>query len=162
MEDEAELIDEVDDRDRVLRSLPRAVVKAASGGFRVVHVFVFNGRGELLLQQIRPDRSPFGGYWGSSVAGHVRSGESYADAARRELHEELGITGVSMRELGIIPFDEGGRRKFIGAFRTEWDGPIWPDAGEVANIRFAPLSAVRQLTHVTPTFRHVTRSVGLT
>lgn len=161
-DDSDELLDEVDDEDRALGRVPRRVLKAGTGNFRVVHVFVFNSRGELLLQQIRRGTSAFGGWWGSSVAGHVRAGESYVDAAQRELEEELGISGTSVTPLGVFPFDEDGRRKFIGAFRVLWDGPLRPDPREVANIRFAPLSALRDLKEVTPTFRYVTRSVGLT
>ena len=38
-------------------------------------------------------------------AGTVRSGESAADAAVRELHEETGLDGIIVRELGTEDYD---------------------------------------------------------
>ncbi len=58
----------------------------------VVHLHVFNSRGELYLQK-RPawkDIQP--GRWDTAVGGHVDYGETIAEALRREVREELGIT----------------------------------------------------------------------
>lgn len=59
---------------------------------RVVHVLVFNRKGEVLLQKrsMRKDVAP--GRWDTSVGGHVDPGESLREAAMRELEEELGVT----------------------------------------------------------------------
>jgi 8-oxo-dGTP pyrophosphatase MutT (NUDIX family) len=51
-------------------------------------VLIFVRRGEELLVLHRSERQ--GAYW-HAVAGGVELGESAADAARRELHEETGL-----------------------------------------------------------------------
>lgn len=61
----------------------------------VVHLHVFNSRGELFLQR-RPawkDIQP--GKWDTSVGGHIDLGESVEMALQREAREELGITGFT-------------------------------------------------------------------
>jgi len=67
---------------------------------RVSAVFLFNERGEILIQE-RVD-----GRLDHSSAGHVDPDESYHDAAIRELNEELGIKGVSLNEVGMCDSEE--------------------------------------------------------
>jgi isopentenyldiphosphate isomerase len=61
----------------------------------VVHVHIFNKKGELFLQK-RPlfkDCQP--GKWDTAVGGHIDYGESFQTALFREIEEELGITIIS-------------------------------------------------------------------
>ena len=58
----------------------------------VVHLHVFNGKGELYLQK-RPlwkDIQP--GKWDTAVGGHIDYGETPEKALCREVSEELGVT----------------------------------------------------------------------
>jgi len=57
---------------------------------RAVHVFVEVVRGRFLIQLKAPGTENEN-KWSSSVSGHVRSGESYEEAAIREAKEELGL-----------------------------------------------------------------------
>jgi isopentenyl-diphosphate delta-isomerase len=86
-----ELFDVVDADDCVIDVLPRSVVHARKLLHRAVHVFVFNSRGELLIQlrSATKDESPL--TYTSSASGHVSAGESYAATAPRELWEEVGL-----------------------------------------------------------------------
>ena len=65
----------------------------------VVHLHVFNSRGEVYLQK-RPewkDIQP--GKWDTSVGGHIDYGETPEQALIREVREELGITDTSREHL---------------------------------------------------------------
>ena len=69
----------------------------------VVHLHVFNSRGELYLQK-RPawkDIQP--GRWDTAVGGHVDYGETIAEALRREVREELGITDFVPGAVAVYP-----------------------------------------------------------
>ena len=57
----------------------------------VVHVCIFNEKGEMLIQKRQPFKRGWAGMWDVSVGGHSTSGENSKATARRELFEELGI-----------------------------------------------------------------------
>lgn len=56
----------------------------------VVHVCVFNSRNQLLIQKRQPLKKGWPGKWDVSVGGVVQVGENSAQAAQRELREEIG------------------------------------------------------------------------
>jgi 16S rRNA (adenine1518-N6/adenine1519-N6)-dimethyltransferase len=89
-----EIFDVVDSQDRVLGQAPRSQVHAQGLMHRAVHVFVLNSRGELLVQQRSAEKDEFPLRFTSSASGHLAAGESYADAAVRELWEEVGLEGA--------------------------------------------------------------------
>ena len=96
------LIDQVDDHDRPIGAIPRSSVFSMKAGFRVSHIFIFNESKQLLLQRIARNRERHPGYWGSSVAAYLFSGENYIAAAVRRITKELGITGVDLQPLWIL------------------------------------------------------------
>ncbi len=88
-----ELLEVVNEHGKVLRLLPRSVIHGnPSLMHRVVHVLVFNGNRELLLQKRSMNKDVAPGKWDTSVGGHVDRGETILKAVRREMEEELGIT----------------------------------------------------------------------
>jgi 16S rRNA (adenine1518-N6/adenine1519-N6)-dimethyltransferase len=101
-----ELVDVVDEQDRVERTLPRDEVHAQGLLHRCVHVFVFDAHGRLWLQKRALDLRLYAGKWTSSASGHVDAGEDYLTAARREVDEELGIK-VEPRKVAMFRFHDG-------------------------------------------------------
>ncbi|NND14700.1 MAG: NUDIX domain-containing protein [Eudoraea sp.] len=69
-----------------------------------VHVWFYTRDRRVLLQQRGPDKSTFPMLWDVSVAGHVASGESIADAAIREIDEEIGlrVDEKELEKLGVF------------------------------------------------------------
>ena len=66
----------------------------------VVHLHLFNSRGELYLQR-RPDWKDIQpGKWDTAVGGHVDYGETVAQALQREVREEIGLEGLEFRQIG--------------------------------------------------------------
>ncbi|MFW6181360.1 MAG: NUDIX hydrolase [Spirochaetota bacterium] len=55
------------------------------------HLWIFNSRGDLLLQLRAPGKDSHPGLWDISVAGHIDAGEGPESAAVREAREELGL-----------------------------------------------------------------------
>lgn len=101
----------------------------------VVHLHVFNSRGELYLQQ-RPlwkDIQP--GKWDTACGGHIRFGEPASLALMREAEEELGLKDFEPKAVRKYIFESPTEREYVYVYRTVWDGEIIPGE-ELASGRF--------------------------
>jgi isopentenyldiphosphate isomerase len=157
---EHSIVATVDDDDKVIGTIKRGDVFRFGVNFRVVHIFLFNRNGELLIQKIAPygTRSP--GLCGSSVAGYVLANETYEEAARRKLHKELGVD-IPLTYIGKTAMYDEGCKKFISLYTAIYDGPFVPDRMEIEEIRFIKLDSMDDLSQntniFTPTFLQVFR-----
>jgi isopentenyl-diphosphate Delta-isomerase len=77
---------------------------------RAFSVFVFNDKGELLLQQRALDKYHSPGLWTNTCCSHQRDGESNIESGKRRLKEEMGFS-CDLKELFYFvykaPFDNG-------------------------------------------------------
>ena len=58
---------------------------------KAISVIIFNGQGEMLIQQRAFSKYHWAGIWSNTCCSHPRAGESFPEAAKRRLAEELGI-----------------------------------------------------------------------
>ena len=109
----------------------------------VVHLHLFNSRGELYLQK-RPewkDIKP--GKWDTAVGGHVDYGEEVTDALRREVREELGVVDFMPEKLIQYLFESSRERELVNVFRTTYDGAVTP-SDETDGGRFWSIAEIRE------------------
>ncbi len=110
----------------------------------VVHLHVFNSKGEVYLQK-RPewkDIQP--GKWDTAVGGHMDYGETPEEALRREVFEELGIKDFTPEALGHYVFDSQRECELVYVNRTTCDDPITPSTQELDGGRFWSVDEIRQ------------------
>ena len=146
----AERFDVVDENDQVVRSEFRDVIHVNNLRHRAAHMLLFNASGELYLQKrsIWKDRNP--ARWDSSAAGHVDAGEDYLTAARRELHEELGIEAPELTSIGRLTPSETTGWEFIEIYKGRHEGPFHPAALEVETGAFFTLEKIRAWSAASP------------
>ena len=109
----------------------------------VVHLHVFNSKGEVYLQK-RPewkDIQP--GKWDTAVGGHIDYGETPEQALIREVSEELGITDFEPERVGQYVFDSRRERELVYVNKTTYDGLITPSAEELDGGRFWTKQEIR-------------------
>lgn len=94
----------IDESDQALGEV--SLAKAHQEGLlhRISVVYLTNDINQVLIQK-RTD-----GRLDHSAAGHVDVGESYLEAAKRELEEELGISSVDLKEIGDCSSNENGKK----------------------------------------------------
>jgi isopentenyl-diphosphate delta-isomerase len=139
----------VDAGDRAVGTAPKLAAHRTGALHRAFSVFVFDGRGRLLLQRRAAAKYHSGGLWTNSCCGHPRPGEAVLDAAGRRLREEMGISCV-LRPVGAFTYrarlGELEEHEFDHVLVGRFDGEPVPDPGEVAAWRWVePGEAAREL-----------------
>lgn len=94
----------------------------------VVHLHIYNSKGELYLQKrpIWKDIQP--GKWDTAVGGHIDLGEHVEQALRREAKEELGLEDFTPTALQTYIFQSECEKELVFPYKTVYDGPIQPSS----------------------------------
>ena len=145
-----ELIDIVDENNEVIGSTDAETAHDQKLMHRVVGVFVFATDGDLYLQK--------GNKYGKldlSVGGHVQKGESYENAAQREMFEELGLTAPLNHISTFFPKD--ARLSHYWAIYEATASPEWKfeETEEVKLLEKLDIASVIAMMKSNPaTFTH--------
>ena len=108
-----EIVDIVDENDKVIGQDTLQNVHNKGLWHRAVHVFVFSPSGKLFIQQRSRHKFILPLHWDSSAAEHMQAGETYEQGALRGLEEELGISGV---EVGVLV-----KKRFVNKVAGKYD-----------------------------------------
>ena len=132
-----ELFEIVDENDRVIGTAPRSECHGNPALIhRVVHVLVVNANGDMLLQKRSPRKDIQPGKWDTSVGGHLEPGETYHEAAIREMGEELGLTALPLTFLYKSKIRNAIESENIATFLTRYDGHLKWNEQEITEVRF--------------------------
>ena len=100
-----EFIDVIDESDQVVGRERKSVVHRRGLGHRVSALLLWREDGRCLITTAAPTKVEAGRLY-HSAAGHVLSGESYREAARRELLEETGLAIQNVEYQGSYWFEK--------------------------------------------------------
>ena len=127
----AELVDVVDDDDRVVATVTRARVRAERLQHRTVFIVVRRTDGRLLVHQRSAAKDIWPSAWDIAVGGVVAAGEAWDVAAARELAEEVGIDGVPLTLVRTGRYADADVAELARVYTVTWDGSITFADGEV-------------------------------
>jgi len=140
-----EYMDVVDDANQIVGQAPQEEIYAKKLTHRIIHVFVINPTTKQVYFQKRSEKKSYlPGYYCTSAGGHVRAGETYTEAAQRELREELGLT-VPVHKLTAMEFILDNHKRFIELFIAYAEDGFHFADGEVASGEFLDMDEAHSL-----------------
>jgi isopentenyl-diphosphate Delta-isomerase len=138
----------VDEKDAPIGVMEKMEVHQKGILHRAFSVFIFNSRGEMLLQQRSPGKYHSGGLWTNTCCSHPAPGEAVLAAAERRLHEEMGFSTPLTKVFDFIykiQLDQGlTEYEFDHVLTGMYDGAILPNPEEVADFRFCGTEQIRE------------------
>lgn len=114
---------------------------------RAFSVFIFNRKGEMLLQRRALSKYHSGGLWTNACCSHPRPDEDTSEAAKRRLSEELGFV-VPLEKIFDFTyrseFDNGlTEYEFDHVYAGWYDQGVYPNPEEVSEYRWLSLEAIQ-------------------
>jgi isopentenyl-diphosphate delta-isomerase len=115
---------------------------------RAFSIFIFNNKGEMLLQQRAIGKYHSPGLWTNTCCSHPRPGEDVETAAGRRLKEEMGIDASLHKIFDFIyrtEFDNGLTEfEFDHVYTGVYNGQLNPDKQEVQDYCFRSMEDIEQ------------------
>lgn len=150
MED-IEYLDLVDENDNVIGKEDRNVIYENNWrNFRVINIMIFTSDNKIVVPKRSSNRRLFPNCYDCSVGGHVSSGETYEQAAYRELEEELGITGVKLEEIGYFKPTDIDTSAFSKMYKLVYDEVLNFDKDGIQEIYYMSKDEIRKLIEENP------------
>ena len=144
----------VDESDTPLGTMEKMEAHRRALLHRAFSVFIFNSKGEMLLQQRAPGKYHSAGLWTNACCSHPRPGEDTRDAAVRRLREELGFTSELEEIFHFTYKSEFGNGltefEFDHVFIGTSDAPVYPNLAEVSHYRYQTLKEIRESLQAQP------------
>ena len=121
--------------DSVIGSIERSKAHLDQILHRSGVIFLVRSDGKILLQRRSPKRKTFPACWDSSSSFLVTFGETYEQAAKRELREETGVS-APLAYLGKFSYHAPPENEIVAVFSCESDQPIRFDQEESSEASF--------------------------
>lgn len=113
---------------------------------RAFSIFIFNSKGEMLLQQRAQGKYHSGGLWTNTCCSHPLPGEDTLHAATRRLQEEMGFTTLLEKIFDFVyltEFEHGlTEHEFDHVFIGTFEGRMTPDPMEVKDYCYKSLEEI--------------------
>ena len=144
----------VDEKDHPLGTQEKLTAHILPQRHRAFSVFVFNAKGETLIQKRALGKYHSPGLWANSCCGHPRPGEVVQEAACRRLNEELGFS-CSMLPLTTVCYTlklekDLWELEFTHVFKGVYEGHMNLNPEEVCEIKWVAPQALREDLIINP------------
>ncbi len=144
----------VNENDEVLGAMEKMEAHQKALLHRAFSIFVFNSKGEMLLQQRAAHKYHSPGLWTNACCSHPQPGEETAAAAIRRLQEEMGFVIPVQKVFDFVyktAFDNGlTEYEFDHVFAGEYEGPVLFNADEVQDICYKAMPEISKSLQTHP------------
>jgi isopentenyl-diphosphate Delta-isomerase len=144
----------VDEQDVEIGTLEKMEAHIQGKLHRAFSIFIFNEKGEMLLQQRATEKYHSGGLWTNACCSHPRPGETIEDASNRRLIEEMGFSTPLTKIFDFkykASFENGlTEHEFDHVFKGIYSDTIIPDVNEVKDFKFLPLQEIKSSIQLHP------------
>jgi isopentenyl-diphosphate Delta-isomerase len=138
----------VDEHDNQIGLMPKMEAHEKAVLHRAFSVFVFNEKGDLMLQQRAAHKYHSPLLWTNTCCSHQRDGESNLEAGKRRLFEEMGFTTPLKEIFSFIykaPFDNGlTEHELDHVMVGRYEGKPNINKDEVESYKWMSLEAVQE------------------
>ena len=115
---------------------------------RAFSIFIFNSKGELLIQQRARTKYHSGCLWSNSVCSHPRPNETYFQSTHRRLKEEMGFD-CKLKKLFCLIYNTGFKNGLIEneydcVFIGKFDGKPKPNKKEIMNYKWISINKLKE------------------
>ncbi|MEE4280952.1 MAG: isopentenyl-diphosphate Delta-isomerase [Pseudomonadales bacterium] len=134
--DDAERLILVDAQDEPVGYLSKAACHDGDGILhRAFSLFIFNSKGQLLIQQRAAGKRLWPGFWSNSCCSHPREGETMDVAVVRRCEQELGFS-TPLNYLYKFTYqanfqDLGSEHELCSVYVGRYDGEPNPNSTEI-------------------------------
>lgn len=137
----------VDENDREIGIEEKIKAHEEAKLHRAFSIFIFNSKGQMLLQKRACEKYHSGCLWTNATCSHPRPGEDLMEAAHRRLREEMGFDTELQHAFHFIyqtEFDHGlTEHEFDHVFIGHYDGPVHLNADEAEDYRWIDMPTLR-------------------
>lgn len=144
----------VDEQDNPIGTMGKMEVHEKAILHRAFSIFIFNDKGEVLLQKRADNKYHSAGLWTNTCCSHPRPGEDTLGAAQKRLEEEMGFTTSLARAFSFIykaPFDNGlTEHEYDHVFTGTYNGAIYPNPEEVSDYCYQSIALIKSNIETQP------------
>jgi len=139
----------VNEDDEILDHKSKAECHRSEGLLhRAFSVFIFNDKGELLLQRRSQKKQLWPGVWSNTCCSHPGKGELIKAAAEKRLKTEMGFS-CPLKFVGKLQYQAdyesfAAENEITYVFIGRYDGQVKPNTKEVSEIKWLGLKKLKQ------------------
>jgi isopentenyl-diphosphate Delta-isomerase len=137
----------VSEKDEVLGSMEKMQAHKTGVLHRAFSVFIFNKKGQMLLQQRASGKYHGGGLWSNTCCSHPYPNEEIVEAAQRRLKEEMGFSTLLKKVFEFVykAEVENGltEHEYDHVFAGVYEGPVLINKSEVADYCYEEMEQIK-------------------
>jgi len=137
----------VDENDSPTGAMEKMAAHEKAVLHRAFSIFIFNDKGELLLQKRAANKYHSAGLWTNTCCSHPAPGEETLAAAQKRLQEEMGFTTFLEKAFSFMykaPFDNGlTEHEYDHVFIGTHNGLVQPNPNEVSDYCYQSIEQIK-------------------